>query len=176
MRVRRGSPEDAAALSELAARTFTDTYAEFNTAEDMRAYLERAYGVERQTLELNDPGMITVLAETPDGLVGFAQVRRGDAPPCVERQGAVEVYRFYVDRRAHGTGVAARLMDGVKAAARDLGGRHLWLGVWERNPRAIAFYRKSGFSDAGTTWFQLGSDRQTDRVMVTSVPPGGDTG
>lgn len=172
MRIRRGSPEDAAALAELAARTFTDTYADFNTAEDMRVHLERSFGVDQQTRELDDPGMITVLAESPGGLVGFAQVRRGDAPPCVEGEDAVEVYRFYVDRGAHGTGLAARLMDGAKAAARDLGGRHLWLGVWERNPRAIAFYRKSGFSDAGTTWFQLGSDRQTDRVMVASLLPG----
>jgi ribosomal protein S18 acetylase RimI-like enzyme len=67
-------------------------------------------------------------------------------------------------------------MDGVKTAARDLGGRRLWLGVWERNPRAIAFYRKSGFSDAGTTTFQLGSDLQTDRVMVASLLPGDGAG
>jgi ribosomal protein S18 acetylase RimI-like enzyme len=176
MTIRRGSPEDASALAELAMRTFHDTYAEFNTAEDMRAYLERVYGVEQQTRELSDPGMITVLADSPDGLVGFAQVRRGEAPSCVGQDDAVEVYRFYVDRGAHGTGVAARLMDGVKTAARDLGGRRLWLGVWERNPRAIAFYRKSGFSDAGTTTFQLGSDLQTDRVMVASLLPGDGAG
>jgi diamine N-acetyltransferase len=171
MRIRRGSPEDAAALAALAVRTFTDTYAEFNTAEDMRVYLDRVYGAEQQTRELDDPGMVTVLADTPEGLVGFAQVRRGSAPSCVEQKDAVEVYRFYVDRSAHGTGVAARLMEGAKAAARDLGGWRLWLSVWERNPRAIAFYTKSGFSDAGTTWFQLGSDLQTDRVMVASLLP-----
>lgn len=169
MKIRRGSPADSAALAALAARTFTDTYAEFNTAEDMRAYVDRVYGLEQQARELEDPGMITVLADSPGGLVGFAQVRRGNAPTCVEHEDAMEVYRFYVDRSAHGTGVAARLMDGAKAAARDLGGRHMWLGVWERNARAIAFYRKSGFTDVGTTHFQLGSDRQTDRVMVASV-------
>ena len=41
----------------------------------------------------------------------------------------------------------------------------LWLGVWERNPRAQAFYRKSGFADVGSQVFLVGTDAQTDRVM-----------
>ena len=77
----------------------------------------------------------------------------------------VEIYRFYVDATAHGTGVAQRLMSEALAAARDLGGTHAWLGVWERNPRAIAFYFKCGFRDVGRQLFQLGADSQTDRVL-----------
>ena len=78
----------------------------------------------------------------------------------------VEIYRFYVDRSAHGTGVAAELMIAAIDAARDLGGAHVWLGVWERNARALAFYAKSGFRDIGVQIFQLGTDRQTDRVLI----------
>ncbi|HET9425386.1 MAG TPA: GNAT family N-acetyltransferase [Gemmatimonadaceae bacterium] len=168
---RRASGRDAAALAEFAARTFTDTYAAFNSEEDMRAYLAGAYGVAQQSLELADPGMITVLAESAEGIVGFAQVRRSEAPPSVTHDRPVEIYRFYVDRSAHGTGVAPRLMNAALDAARDLGGSHAWLGVWERNARAIAFYAKSGFRDVGTQTFQLGADRQTDRVVVRALDP-----
>jgi len=77
--------------------------------------------------------------------------------------------RFYVDRPAQGHGVAHALMDEVRAAARGLGGSHLWLSVWERNPRAIAFYAKEGFVDVGSTDFYVGPDRQTDRVMAARV-------
>ena len=52
------------------------------------------------------------------------------------------------------------------AAARARGAGTLWLGVWERNPRGIAFYVKCGFRDVGSKPFLLGSDWQTDRVMV----------
>ena len=41
----------------------------------------------------------------------------------------------------------------------------LWLGVWEHNPRARAFYRKWGFVEVGTHIFVLGSDPQTDILM-----------
>jgi diamine N-acetyltransferase len=60
-------------------------------------------------------------------------------------------------------------MTAAVAAARELGGRSVWLSVWERNPRAIAFYTKSGFSDVGSKVFVVGSDHQTDRVMARNI-------
>jgi ribosomal protein S18 acetylase RimI-like enzyme len=166
---RRANAADGAALSEFAGVAFTDTYAGFNTAENMKAYLTSAYGVDQQTRELTDPAMTTVLAESDGRVIGYAQLRRKEVPACVTHSDPVEIYRFYVDKSAHGTGVAAKLMDESMAAARDLGGQHLWLGVWERNPRAIAFYRKTGFVDVGTQQFKLGSDVQTDRVLIRAL-------
>jgi ribosomal protein S18 acetylase RimI-like enzyme len=167
---RRGRVDDAARLSALAIRTFTDTYEAHNTPDDMRAYLAGAFGVAQQARELDDPAMITVLAESGAELIGYAQVRRKEAPACVSPGAPVEIYRFYVAAAAHGTGIAQRLMATALDAARDLGGRHVWLGVWERNARAIAFYAKSGFVDVGSQFFQLGDDRQVDRVLTRSLP------
>jgi len=164
---RRAEPGDAGRLAQFATQAFTDTYAAFNTPENMAAYLGAAYGSAQQAKELSDASMRTVLAESAGRIVGYAQLRRGEAPPCVTQANPVEIYRFYVDRSAHGTGVAARLMNEAKLAALELGGQHIWLGVWERNARAIAFYRKSGFVDVGTQIFQLGGDPQTDRVLVS---------
>ena len=166
---RRGGPEDAARLAAFATRSFTNTYADHNTPENMRDYLAAAYGVPQQTQELTDPAMITVLAESDQGLLAYVQLRRSDPPAAVAPDESVEIYRFYVDRSAHGTGVAQRLMDEALLAARDLGARRVWLGVWEKNERARAFYRKSGFHDVGTQVFQLGSDPQTDRVLVRDL-------
>ena len=170
MNYRRAEPADAAALAAFAAESFRDTFAAHNTAQDMRAYLDEAYGVGQQSRELADPEMRTLLAESANGIAGFAQVRRKGVPACVTQSRPVEIYRFYVDRRAHGTGVAARLMDEALHAARELGGEHVWLGVWERNARAIAFYMKRGFRDVGSQQFQLGADLQTDRVLVLPLP------
>ena len=166
---RRGRVADAAALASFASRAFTDTYAEHNTAEDMREYLASAFGVEQQTRELTNPDMITVLAESGGEIVGYSQLLRRASAAVAAFEAPIEIYRFYVDRSAHGTGVAQQLMKDALAAARDLGGRHAWLGVWERNPRAIAFYRKCGFEDVGTQIFELGTDRQTDRVLVMPI-------
>jgi ribosomal protein S18 acetylase RimI-like enzyme len=78
----------------------------------------------------------------------------------------MEIVRFYVDRPWHGRGVAQTLMAAAASMARAAGARTLWLGVWERNERAIAFYRKSGFADVGTKIFVLGTDHQRDLVLA----------
>ena len=171
IQIRRAVDSDAAALAEFAARTFADTFGAENRAEDLRAHLESAYGITQQTRELNDPSVVTLLLHRGTTLAGYAQVRSKAPPPCVTRERPVELYRFYVDRLAHGSGVAQRLMAAARAAAREFGGLHLWLGVWERNPRALSFYKKEGFVDVGSTDFYVGPDRQTDRVLVASLQP-----
>ena len=170
MQIRRGIPSDAAALAAFAARTFEETFGKDNQPKDTAAHLAAKYGVSQQTRELSDPEMITLLACEEERFVAYAQVRRSPPPPCVTAEGAVELQRFYVDRPAHGKGVAQQLMAAVLAAARELGGTQLWLSVWEHNPRAIRFYVKEGFVDVGTTDFFVGTDRQTDRVMLRPVP------
>lgn len=171
--VRRGAPADAADLASFAARTFTDTYGEYNSPANLAMHLTSTYNVAQQTRELGDAGIATLLAHQYAQLVAYAQVRRGPPPPCVGGAEPVELLRFYVDKSHHGAGVAQRLFEEARRAATALGGATLWLKVWERNPRAIAFYRKCGFVDVGVADFFVGVDRQTDRVLALDLrdPP-----
>ncbi len=169
MVIRLAVPADAAALAELGARTFEDTYGAVNTSQNMSLYLARTYGVARQAAEIDDPAMSTIVAETDGRLVGFAQLRTGPAPPSVTGGAPVEVLRFYVDRAWHGRGVARALMAAVDREASRRGAAVIWLSVWERNERAKAFYRRCGFADVGGTVFLLGNDPQQDRVMARTA-------
>ncbi len=167
--IRRGGVTDAAELAAFAARTFEETFAADNDPEDLRIHLSRNYGEQQQAKELADPNVVTLLAYRRDQLVAYAQVRQGSVPDCVTEADPVELHRFYVDRPAHGTGLASKLMQEALNVVRELGGRHAWLGVWERNPRAIAFYSKAGFVDVGSQYYMVGPDRQVDRVLVAPV-------
>jgi ribosomal protein S18 acetylase RimI-like enzyme len=80
-----------------------------------------------------------------------------------------EIARLYADQRWHGRGLGGALMHVCIATARDWGADLLWLGVWERNARAIAFYEKHGFRVIGEQEFQLGADRQRDLVMALNL-------
>lgn len=166
-----GTPADAAALAEFAARTFAEAFGSNNRPEDMAAYLASAYGRRQQGAELADPDIVTLIAKSGARLIGYAQVRRHAPPACVPGELPVELWRFYVDRPWQGRGVAPRLMAAVHAAAHRLTGRTLWLGVWERNGRAMGFYAKCGFRVVGTHPFRLGADEQTDLIMVADVVP-----
>lgn len=167
--IRRAAVSDAPVLAELAARTFAETFGPDNSPEDLDAHLRTSYGVAQQTAELEDPDAVALLAFRGEELAGFAQVRRKPAPSCVTGERPIELHRFYLARSAHGTGLAAPLMLAARAAAQELGGLHMWLGVWERNPRAIAFYLKAGFVQVGSHVFMVGGDPQTDWVLVSPL-------
>jgi GNAT superfamily N-acetyltransferase len=169
MVIRRATDEDAARLAEFARRTFVETFAADNADDNMAIHVAQAFGPAAQLGEIRDNSMITLLAELGSTLAGFAQLRQGPPPPCVGGNAPVEILRFYVDRPFHGRGVAQTLMRAVEQLARALGHHTLWLGVWERNPRAIAFYTKCGFVDVGDHGFILGTEEQIDRVMARAL-------
>lgn len=167
--IRFGVPSDASALAELAARTFEETFGADNRPEDMALHLASSYGTAQQREELLDSGITTLLAEVDGTLAGFAQLRHGVTPESVTGEAPLELSRFYVAQQWQGRGVAQALMREVELDARRRGARTLWLGVWERNGRAIAFYSKMGFSDVGSHEFVLGTDAQTDRIMSRAL-------
>jgi diamine N-acetyltransferase len=170
--LRRATPDDAPALARFGARVFAETFGADNRPEDLAAYLAAAYGDDRQRAEIADPDARVWIAEADAGEpAGYALLRRGAAPACVSAARPAEVVRFYVDRAWQGRGVAGRLMDACLADAAAWVCDAVWLGVWERNPRAIAFYERAGFRRVGTQPFTLGADVQTDWVMVRPLAP-----
>lgn len=168
--IRRAVPADAPVLAELALRTFLDTFVHTSDPGDLATYTARVYGPEQQAAEIADPAIVTLLAEIGEEPAGYAQVRATQPPECLAgERDLVELGRIYVDRPWHGRGVAHRLMDASLAAAAELGARSIWLGVWEHNDRAIAFYQKCGFRDVGSHIFLFGSTPENDRVMFREL-------
>jgi diamine N-acetyltransferase len=171
-RIRTATPADAESLAVLAERTFRDTFADANSIRDMEAYVRDAFSLDRVRAELADDVNTFLLAfvdveQRPDG---YAKLRTGTTNPSVTGPDPVELQRLYVDRSAIKHGLGAALMRASLDAARTAGHRTLWLGVWERNARAISFYERWQFETVGDHVFRLGSDHQMDLIMARSVP------
>lgn len=167
--IRPANSADAASLAALAERTFRETFGADNSEENINLHCSRKFSADIQGGEISDPQLTTLLAEVAGELVGFAQLRLAPAAACVRGDRPAELHRFYVASAWHGRGVASELMRAVHAAAARAGSDCIWLGVWERNPRAIAFYRKCGFSVVGDHTFVLGQDQQRDLVLAAQV-------
>ena len=167
--IRHATVADAAALTELGRRTYSDTFAADNTPDDLSAFLDATYSTELQARELADPSLTYLVVESENRMIAFALIRQGKRNPCIDDAGAIELQRFYVDRSSHGTGVAQQLMTACVDYTASCGAETLFLGVWERNSRALRFYGKHGFRAVGTQIFRVGSDDQTDIVMARSL-------
>lgn len=167
--IRLATPDDAPALAAAGSAFFRDTFGPANRPEDMEDYLAHAFTESRLRAELTEAGARVLIATGSDGaIVGYVHVRLGAAAATssMPASRSAEIARLYADRRWHGRGLGAALMDAAVRMAVQWGAEVLWLGVWEQNPRAIAFYAKHGFVDVGEQEFLLGSDRQRDRIMA----------
>jgi len=159
MAVRPALAGDAPVLAVLAERTFRDAFEARNSPENMDLHCGRNFGPEIQAREIADRALVTMVAEESGHLTGYTQLRPATA----------ELRRIYVSREWHGRGVAQSLMEEALRAAARAGCDRLWLGVWEHNPKAIAFYRKFAFEIVGQQSFMLGNESQRDIVMAARM-------
>lgn len=167
--IRHATAEDAARLTELAARTFYDAFADMNKPENMQAYMREAFTVPQLTAELNDPRASFLLAEVDDAPAGYAKLSNGAAPACITGAKPIELVRLYVAQQYLGAGIGNDLMRACMDEARSLGHQTIYLGVWEHNTRAQAFYFKWDFTVVGSHIFQMGDDAQLDWLMQRAL-------
>lgn len=167
--IRRGTHADAGLLSELGARTFSEAFAADNTPEDLAAYMATSFNVQQLTAQLDDPASTFLIAEVNGNAAGYARLLAREPAEGIAGAKPVELVRLYVLREWLGRGIGEQLMRACIDAARQAGHETIWLGVWERNARAQAFYRKWNFRTVGEHIFPLGADRQRDLLMERAL-------
>ena len=162
--------EDAAILADLGARTFRETFETLCSPGDLVAFITATYSETIQRSELADPDRPGLVLELDGVPSGFVQLRLGHREPCVTANRPVELQRIYVLRAFHGGGFGEALMRASVELARAWGADALWLGVWEHNDRALAFYGRWGFCEAGDHVFRIGQQIDRDLILVKGLP------
>ncbi|KKY32212.1 putative acyln-acyltransferase [Diaporthe ampelina] len=185
--IRKAAASDSEALAALGAEVFRATFAHSCTEEQLQAFLDEAYTPGAVARDIADGSKDVLVATEDDGsssssssspssqtqgaggssgkLLGFAYLTRGSSEPCVEHlERPVELQRLYISLGAHGKGLGKALSLAADALAREQGFRTIWLGVWEENHKAQAFYRKMGYERIGEHVFDVGGDLQTDEI------------
>jgi ribosomal protein S18 acetylase RimI-like enzyme len=159
------STQEVSQLQMIARSTFYETFAAMNTPENMRQYLEKDLSIEKLTAELNNPESQTFFAQRDDEIIGYLKLNVGAAQTEKVAPGGLEIQRIYVKKEYQGVSVGADLLNFAIDLSVGQGRNYVWLGVWEKNQRAIRFYEKNGFMPFGSHVFHLGEDAQTDILM-----------
>lgn len=169
--IRFATAEDAATLAAFAAQAFTDTYRELDDPQEIADYVAEHFRPEVVAGVIQDPACATLLAWVGDRLAGYAVVKADDAPGCVAGRAPLQLWRLYLGQAFIGHGLGGRLMREVHAEARRRGADMLWLGVYDRNVRAIEFYERFGFAKVGGREFLFGGRVYLDPIYAAAVRP-----
>lgn len=167
--IRRVTPDEADTLRKLAIRTYYETFAAANSAEDMQAYLAKAFEPEKLLRELNNSKSSFFFLYADGRLAGYLKLNEAPAQTDINDANSLEIERIYVSGEFQGSGLGKRLMEKAISTAQELGKEYIWLGVWEKNEKAIGFYKSKGFYMIGTHSFVMGNDVQTDYIMRKDI-------
>ena len=167
--LREAGISDLEKLRQLGKRTFSETFSIYNTEENMNEYLKTAFSSEKLLSELKEAFSKFYFAELSGQLIGYLKVNFGPAQTDIQDEKSLEIERIYVLKEFHGQQVGQLLYDKALEIAKARNLEFVWLGVWEKNPRAIRFYQKNGFVVFDKHTFNLGQDPQTDLMMKLTL-------
>lgn len=165
IKIKKVTLADLVQLQEIGRQTFAETFSSTNTEENMKAYLEEGFSNAKLSAELDNPNSEFYFATLNNTVIGYLKINFGLAQTELKDNKALEIERIYVLQEFHGKKVGQLLYDQAIHLAKEKKADYVWLGVWEKNLRAIQFYTKNGFVEFDQHIFVLGDDEQTDIMM-----------
>ncbi|MBT6796834.1 MAG: GNAT family N-acetyltransferase [Candidatus Marinimicrobia bacterium] len=169
MKIRNVNIQDIEKLKGIGKRTFTETFSSDNSEENITEYLDNGFSTEKLKTELIDKNAEFYFAELKGRVIGYLKVNSGQSQTEIKYKNYLEIERIYVLKEYHGKKVGQLLYEKAIKIAKSKNAEYVWLGVWEKNPRAIKFYEKNGFVPFDKHIFKLGNDKQTDIMMKLKI-------
>jgi len=157
--------DDLEALRELSYRTYNDTFGSMNTPENMKVYLDKAFDINKLRDELLNSSSWFYFLYTDGEVAGYLKLNECKAQSDIKDEESLEVERIYIAKEHQGKGLGTVLLDKAIKVAQQRRKSYLWLGVWEKNDKALQFYISKGFYRIGKHSFFMGDDEQTDFIM-----------
>ena len=167
--IKRCSFLDSQILQEVGYQTFNETFKDSNSVDNMNVYLEKAFNIEQVEKELTNTSSQFYFISIDEKVAGYLKVNINDAQSEEMGDESLEIERIYVKKEFQKHGLGKNLLNQAIEIASELNKSKIWLGVWEKNENAIAFYKKMGFDQTGTHSFYMGDEEQIDFIMTKSL-------
>ena len=160
---------DVEKLQKVSRETFKVTFDPYTAPNDMVRFLEEDYETVKLVKEIENPNSRFYFLMVQNEIAGYLKINVGDAQTEHLRENALEVERIYLRSSFQHRGLGNVLLDFAEKTAREEGKDYMWLGVYEKNVPAQHFYKRHGFSKVSQHTFQVGSDPQTDWLLVKKL-------
>ena len=167
--IRTATPDDALCIGVLGMQVFLDTYASDGIRPAIAREATSGFAIERIAAAIADAERVFLLAQRQGHLIGFAQLTRRASHELVAATDAAELDKLYVQERFTGTGVGGALLAEAEDHAARWGCTALWLTAWIHNTRALAFYRRRGYEERGSTLHVFEAESHENRLFVKAL-------
>ncbi|KKB73644.1 MULTISPECIES: GNAT family N-acetyltransferase [Bacillus] len=167
--IKKCTREDLRKLQEISYETFNETFKHQNSPENMNAYLERAFNLKQLETELSNSFSQFFFVYYHNEVAGYLKVNINDAQSEEMGDESLEIERIYIKNNFQKHGLGKYLLNKALEIAQEFNKKKVWLGVWEKNENAIAFYKKMGFVQTGAHSFYMGDEEQTDFIMTKTI-------
>jgi diamine N-acetyltransferase len=161
--------EDSRKLQEISYETFHETFKHQNSPENMNAYLERAFNLKQLEKELSNISSQFFFIYFNNEVAGYLKVNTDDDQSEEMGDESLEIERIYIKNEFQKHGLGKYLLNKAIEIAMESNIKKIWLGVWEKNENAIAFYKKMGFVQIGAHSFYMGDEEQIDFIMTKTL-------
>lgn len=161
--------EDAHKLQEVSYETFNETFQHQNSPENMNAYLKKAFNLNQLEKELLNTSSQFFFVYFHNEVAGYLKVNTNEAQSEKMGNDSIEIERIYIKNQFQKHGLGKHLYQKALEIAKQSNKKKIWLGVWEKNDNAIAFYKKMGFIQTGAHSFYMGDEEQTDLIMTKTL-------
>ncbi|MDT8862583.1 GNAT family N-acetyltransferase [Alkalihalobacillus sp. MEB130] len=169
VKIKKCTREDLPLLQEISIETFNDTFKDQNSPENMKAYLERAFTVKQLETELLNLSSQFFFVYVNNEVAGYVKVNTDHAQSEEMGEESLEIERIYIKSKFQKCGLGTYLLNKAMEMAREGNKKKVWLGVWEKNENAIAFYKNMGFVQTGAHSFYMGDEEQVDFIMTKTI-------
>ncbi|MDQ0159555.1 GNAT family N-acetyltransferase [Alkalibacillus salilacus] len=167
--IKKCTLEELNILQEISIETFKDTFKEQNSPENLKSYIENAFNSNQLELELSNSFSQFFFIYSNNEVAGYLKVNTDDAQSEEMGDKTLEIERIYIRGEFQKLGLGKYLTSKAMEIATELNKKKIWLGVWEKNENAIAFYKKLGFIQTGTHSFYMGDEEQIDLIMLKTL-------
>ena len=156
--------DDLRTLQKLSIETFVDTFIDSNTADDLASCIDSLYNTEKLARELSAKHSYFYFIEVEGQVAGYLKLNTRYEQTEGQRDDSLEIEHLYILPRFKGLHLGSKLMNFALNLAKEKDKKRVWLGVWEHNEPAKAFYSRWGFKRFSQHTFPVGSDPQTDEL------------
>lgn len=152
-------------LQSLSIQSFREAYEPVEDPDEFQKYIDQAYNKKVLRSELDNPESDFYFIKKNGVLAGYLKLNVGATQTEQMDDRYLEIQRIYLLKAFYGQGLGRLLIEKAEAVAKAKGKQRIWLGVWEENTKAIAFYKHLGYQIFSAHTFMVGNLEEVDHMM-----------